>query len=30
MIRIDPAEAGPGAVVLFRMRAGAIVKMSGS
>ena len=29
MIRIDPAEAGPGAVVLFRMRAGAIVKHVG-
>jgi len=29
MIRIDPAEAGPGAVVLFRMRAGAIVKHIG-
>lgn len=29
MIRIDPTEAGPGAVVLFRMRAGAIVKHVG-
>ena len=29
MNRIDPAEAGPGAVVLFRMRAGAIVKHVG-
>lgn len=29
MIRIDPADAGPGAVVLFRMRAGAIVKHVG-
>ncbi len=29
MIRIDPAQAGPGAVVLFRMRAGAIVKHVG-
>ena len=29
MIRIDPAVAGPGAVVLFRMRAGAIVKHVG-
>lgn len=29
MIRIDPLEAGPGAVVLFRMRAGAIVKHVG-
>ena len=29
MIRIDPTDAGPGAVVLFRMRAGAIVKHVG-
>ena len=29
MIRIDPTDAGPGAVVLFRMRAGAIVKHIG-
>ena len=29
MIRIDPLDAGPGAVVLFRMRAGAIVKHVG-
>lgn len=29
LIGIDPAEAGPGAVVLFRMRAGAIVKHVG-
>jgi NlpC/P60 family putative phage cell wall peptidase len=29
LIRIEPAEAGPGAVVLFRMRAGAIVKHVG-
>ncbi|MDO5704259.1 MAG: NlpC/P60 family protein [Paracoccus sp. (in: a-proteobacteria)] len=29
MIRIDPAEAGPGAVVLFRMRDAAIVKHVG-
>ena len=29
MIRIDPETAGPGAVVLFRMRAGAIVKHVG-
>lgn len=29
MIRIDPAEASPGAVVLFRMRSGAIVKHVG-
>ncbi|MDR0809751.1 MAG: C40 family peptidase [Gemmobacter sp.] len=29
MIRIDPVEADPGAVVLFRMRAGAIVKHVG-
>ena len=29
MIRIDPAEAGAGAVVLFRMRAAAIVKHVG-
>ena len=29
MIRIDPTEAGAGAVVLFRMRAGAIVKHVG-
>lgn len=29
MIRIDPFEAGPGAVVLFRMRAGAVVKHVG-
>ncbi len=30
MIRIDPETAGPGAVVLFRMRAGAIVKPVGT
>ena len=29
LIRIDPTDAGPGAVVLFRMRAGAIVKHVG-
>ena len=29
MIEVPPAEAGPGAVVLFRMRAGAIVKHVG-
>ena len=29
MIRIDPTSAGPGAVVLFRMRTGAIVKHVG-
>ena len=29
MIRIDPETAGAGAVVLFRMRAGAIVKHVG-
>ena len=29
MIRIDPAEAGAGAVILFRMRAGAVVKHVG-
>ena len=29
MIRIDPTDAGPGAVVLFRMRAAAIVKHVG-
>ena len=29
MIRIDPTDAGPGAVVLFRMRTGAIVKHAG-
>lgn len=29
LIRIDPAEASAGAVVLFRMRAGAIVKHVG-
>lgn len=29
MIRINPAAAGPGTVVLFRMRAGAIVKHVG-
>ena len=29
LIRIDPETAGPGAVVLFRMRAGAIVKHVG-
>lgn len=29
MIRIDPATAGTGAVVLFRMRAGAVVKHVG-
>lgn len=29
MIRIDPEKAGPGAAVLFRMRAGAIVKHVG-
>lgn len=29
LIRIDPSEAGMGAVVLFRMRSGAIVKHCG-
>ena len=29
LIRIDPAETGPGAVVLFRMREGAVVKHVG-
>ena len=29
LIRIDPTEAGPGAVVLFRMREGAVVKHVG-